>query len=185
MMITMTLLLVVPAIPAFHHRVPVMVASIRDSSTSPPSPPSIKSSPSRARQGHNYDRRQSIASSFAMAAGIVAACTTTTTTQLALPASAREVEEAFIPPATATSTTSSSRSSNRVNDLNPVMDSTSIVTGKAEADEGITSSSSSSSKARSVAKDSVRELLGGLAGGAASRASKELLLHPIDTIKVS
>jgi hypothetical protein len=28
------------------------------------------------------------------------------------------------------------------------------------------------------------ELVSGLAGGAASRASKELLLHPIDTIKV-
>jgi hypothetical protein len=28
------------------------------------------------------------------------------------------------------------------------------------------------------------DFLSGLAGGAASRASKELLLHPIDTIKV-
>lgn len=57
-----------------------------------------------------------------------------------------------------------------------VADSTSTLLAAASEAEGADASSASSSR--------FMDFVSGLAGGAASRASKELLLHPLDTIRV-
>jgi len=166
----------VPSIPPLERRPtpPAMLllqahdASTTTTTTDPAeqAAPVTKPSRSRARrQLASFDRRDALRAGSALALGLAVLGSTTTSSSSSIPGSAL----AAVPPSPAPESTADGLIGGSASTL--VAATTETAAAAADA---------SSSQASSPLAD----FISGLAGGAASRASKELLLHPLDTIRV-
>ncbi len=133
--------------------------------------PVTKPSRSRARrQLASFDRRDALRAGSALALGLaVLGSTTSSSSSSSIPGSAL----AAVPPSPAPESTADGLIGGSASTLVAATTETAAAAAAAGAD-------ASSSQASSPLAD----FISGLAGGAASRASKELLLHPLDTIRV-